>query len=114
MKCNHTNAKFEIFIERWTDAYIQISEICDTVSVIRDVPFVIKVQVRCPDCDFSSRYNAYNTTIAAEPGRYGGARGASWPVWLRNRLIPLRGQNPAVQEACLACGVLPVDHPAWK
>ena len=32
MKCDHANAKFEILIERLTDAYIQISEICDTVS----------------------------------------------------------------------------------
>lgn len=114
MKCDHLNAKFEIVIERWCDAYIQISEICDNVRITRDVPFAIKVQVNCPDCEFTNRYNAYNTTIAAEPGRYGGGRGAAWPIWLRNRLIPLRTQNAAVQEACLACGVLPATHPAWK
>lgn len=113
-KCDHLNAKYEIVIERWCDAYIQPSEICDMVSVARDDVFCIKVQVRCPDCDFSSRYNAYNPIIAAEPGRYGATASHRWPAWLCNRLIPLRSLNTVVQEACLACGVPPLKHASWR
>jgi hypothetical protein len=112
-KCDHSNAKFEIVIERWCDAYLQTSEICDLVSVMRDVPFAIKVQVVCPDCNFRRRYSAYNTTICAEDGRFGGSAADRWPAWLLNRLIPLRTQNAAVQEACLACGVQPSKHASW-
>jgi len=114
MKCDHTNAKFEIVIERWTDAYIRTSEIHDDVNVTHDAPVSIKIGVSCPDCESYRRYNAYSGRYCEKTNQSGLAAVDRWPTWLLNRLIPLRTRNAAVQEACLACGVLPVDHPAWK
>jgi hypothetical protein len=112
-RCDHANAPFLIVIERWCDAYIQTGEIYDKVHVIRDAPMIIKVQVYCPDCEFSSRYNAYSDEYCHLKNILGRASARRWPTWLLNRLIPLRSQNAVVQEACLACGVPPAKHANW-
>jgi hypothetical protein len=112
-KCDHLNAKYEIVIERWCDAYLQTSEICDNVNVTHDEPVSIKVGVTCPDCEFVSRYNAYSARYCEKTNRLGRAAADRWPTWLLNRLIPLRDRNSSVQEACQACGVLPLKHASW-
>jgi hypothetical protein len=112
-KCDHLNAKFQIVIERWLDAQIQTSEISDAVNISRDTPQRIRVQVVCPDCGLTRAYAAYNPVIYAEIFGADPRSADRWPTWLLNRLIPLRARNAAVQEACLACNVPPVDHPSW-
>ncbi len=113
-RCDHSNAKFEIVIERWCDAYIQNSEIYDEVRVTRDAPMIIKVQVLCPDCDFLRRYNAYSAEYCRLTNKLGQVAANRWPTWLLSRLIPLRTRNAAVQEACLACGIPPARHAEWE
>ena len=116
-KCDHFNAQFKIVIERWCDATIQISKIVETfdydnVNITHNEPVSIKVRVNCPDCEFVNRYNAYSAHYCEQTNSLGLAAGSRWPTWLRNRLIPLRALSPTVQEACLACGVPPIHHPA--
>ena len=49
-----------------------------------------------PGLEFSSRYNAYNTTIAAEPGRYGGVE--ALPPICSQSSDPVARPDAAVQE----------------
>jgi hypothetical protein len=107
MSCQHQYATFEITITRQIVALTQISEICDYVTVDRDEATGIRIAVHCRECEHTAVYNAY----ATGPNQTAVNK---WPTWLLNRLIPLRGQNVTVQEACRACGVPPVDHPSWR
>lgn len=100
-RCKHINCAFQIVITRWIDA--TMSDGPDfSLDISRDVPESIKVWVRCADCHFESRFNAYNISATDHP-----SAALKWPTWLLDRLIPIRTANNAVQEACLACGVLP-------
>ena len=92
MPCRpHINVKLTIQICNEISARANTCQ----ASIDRDEPINIRIVATCPDCGFSSVYNAHAHT------QHAGA--TAWPHWLIERMWLLMNESRHVNQACINC-----------
>lgn len=101
MKCKHARVILQVAIERHVKGAVDGSNGTETAVVTDDSPAKMRILVSCPDCNYTSVFNAY----APGHGYITESASTRWPKWLIARMFKLAGERRHVMEALVACGV---------
>jgi hypothetical protein len=106
MKCKHEEIFVKLEIVRWFEG----STDGQLVDVHLNLPVQVKATTTCPECGFSSMYNAYGPEWIEAKGYGAHQYGSGFPLWLKRHMRLLAATAPIIAEALRACGVLAMDE----